>query len=180
MRFFSWLRETLERRRLPPREMVRFVDAEYGRVVRIPASELCAGVVPVRLEGTGELAWSLPVHPQTVRSRPPAADEGAPDVLRRVQAAFAEHRPLSLEQWEAQMSGAADPDRELVAWSHAADVYGASAAGQPCAARRRDFFRCVMACMATHPGGLSLIFQPHVLTPGEVATVVQRYFGWPD
>jgi hypothetical protein len=43
--------------------------------------------------------------------------------VRQIQAAFAEHRQLTFEEWEEGFRRDANPEREIAIWSHAADVY---------------------------------------------------------
>jgi hypothetical protein len=108
----EWLRKLFGGRR-PSQEMVPFLDVESGRVVRIPASELRIGAVQVQLQGTREVVWALPQQLRPGNIKHPEFDEGIREYIRQIQAAFAEQRPLSLEEWEEGFRRDAHPEREI-------------------------------------------------------------------
>jgi hypothetical protein len=172
----GWLRKLFGGRR-PSEEMVPFLDAEAGRVVRIPASELRPGALRARLQGSDEVVWMMAdqLHPGEVRH--PEFEEGVRDYIRHIQAAFAEHRPLSFEEWEEGFRRDAHPDQEIALWSHAADVYVACTAGEGAPERRRDVYRCVVTCLATGPDDVWRVLRPEVLSRAEAEQVVNRFFG---
>ncbi|MDB5312171.1 MAG: hypothetical protein JWO38_6373 [Gemmataceae bacterium] len=78
----DWLRKTFGRRPLP--EMVPFLDAEAGQVVRIPASELRPGAIQVRLRGSDEVVWALPEQLHQGEVKHPEFDEGIRDYIRQI------------------------------------------------------------------------------------------------
>lgn len=172
----DWLQRTFGGRKRSA-EMVPFLDAEGGRVVRIPASELRPGVVQVRLQPSGEVVWALPDQPHESEVRHPEFDEGVREYIRRIQGAFAEHRPPSFEDWEDGFRRDADPAPDLAIWSHAADIYTAFAGTEPDADRRRDVYRCIVACMTTGPEAVWRVLGPEVLSRAEAEQVVNRFFG---
>src|SRR4051812_12718202 len=102
----------------PNKGMVPFLDTESGRVVRIPASELRPGVIQVRLEGTEEPVWVLPEELHLGEIKHPSFSEDIRAYIRQIQEAFAEHRPLSFEEWEEGFRRDANPEREIAIWSH--------------------------------------------------------------
>lgn len=158
-------------------EMVPFLDVEAGRVVRIPASELRPGVVQVRLHPSGELVWALPEQLRPGERKHLEFDEGIREYIRQIQTAFAEHYPLSFEEWEDGFRRDANPEREIALWSHAGDVYTAFAGTEPDAARRKDVYECIVACMTTGPAAVWKVLRPKVLSRAEAEQVVQRFFG---
>src|SRR5947209_3226879 len=95
----DWLNRWLGGKRRPT-EMVPFFDAETGRVVRIPASELRPGAVQARVQGIDGVVWLLPDQLKPGEVKHPPFEEGIRDYVRQIQAAFAEQRSLTLEQWE--------------------------------------------------------------------------------
>lgn len=175
----DWLRRVFGERR-PAREMVPFLDVETGRVVRIPAAELRPGAIQVRLQESGEVVWALPEHLHEGELRHPAFDEGIRDYIRQIQAVFAEHRPLSVEEWEDGFRRDVSPEREIAIWSHAADIYTAFTADEPSPDRRRDVYRCIVTCMTTGPDAVWRVLRPEVLSRAEAERVVNRFFGKPD
>jgi hypothetical protein len=156
--------------------LVPYLDTEAGRVVRIPESELRPGVVQARLQGTDELVWVLPeaLRPSEVQHGEFA--EGIRDYIREIQAAFAEHRPLSFEEWEIGFRRDTNPEREIALWLHAAGVYGEFACDEPAADRRLDIYRCVMTCLCTSPDGVWQVLRPEALSRAEAERVVNRFF----
>jgi len=172
----NWLRKTFGGSQ-PSQEMVPFFDPESERVVRIPVSELRPGAIQVRLQGSNEVVWALPQQFHQGEVKHPEFDEGVRNYIRRIQAAFAEHRPLSFEEWEEGFRRDANPGREIAIWSHAADIYSAFTAGEASPERRRDVYRCIGACMTTGPKDVWHVLRPEVLSRAETEQVVNRFFG---
>jgi hypothetical protein len=174
----GWLRKWFGGQQ-PSREMVPFLDAEAGPVVRIPASELRPGAVQVRLRGSDEVVWALPDQLHQGEVKHPEFDEGIRDYIQHIQTAFAEHRPLSFEEWEEGFRRDTTPEREIALWSHAADIYAAFAANEPAPERRRDVYRCIVTCLTTGPDTVWKVLRPEVLSRAEAEQVVNRFFGKP-
>jgi hypothetical protein len=172
----DWLRKTFGGRQ-PPLQMVPFYDAEAARVVRIPASELRPGAIQVQFQGSHELVWALPDQLRPGEIKHAEFDEGIRDYIRRIQAAFAEHHPLSFEEWEDGFRRDATPEREIAMWLHAANIYTVFTAEESDAARRQDVFRCIVACLTASPDGVWQVLRPLVLTRVEAEQVVNRFFG---
>lgn len=175
----DWLRKLLGGPR-PSVGMVPFLDAATGRVVRIPASELRSGAIQVQLEGSDELVWALPEELQPGEIKHAEFDEGVRDYIRQIQTAFAEHRELSFEEWEEGFRRDAKPEQEIAFWSYAADIYTAVTAAESSPERRRDVYRCIVACMTTGPHAVWQVFRPEVLSREEAEEVVNRFFGKED
>ena len=176
MRLGDWLRKTFGGRRPSP-ETVPFLDTETGQVVHVPSSELNPRAIRVRLQGSDEVVWALPEQLRQGEIKHPEFDEGIRDYIRQIQAAFAEHRPLSFEEWEEGFRRDASPEREIAIWSHAADIYTAFTADESSADRRRDVYRSIVTCMNTGPDTVWQILQPEVLSRIEAEQVVNRFFG---
>jgi len=176
MGLVDWLRKALGGRQ-PPSETIPFLDAESGRIVRIPASELRPGAIQVRLQGCDEVVWALPEQLHQGEVRHPEFDEGVRDYIRQIQAAFAEHRSLSFDEWEVGFRRDANPAREIAIWLHAADVYTAFAGNEPAADRRKDVYRCIVTCMTTGPDAVWQVLRPQVVSQAEAEQVVNRFFG---
>ena len=94
-----------------------------------------------------------------------------------IQAAFQEHCPLSIEEWEDGFRRDATPQREIAFWFRAAEIYSALAADDPSPERRRDVYRCLVVCMVTRPDMFSLAFHPEAITPEEASLVAEAYYG---
>ena len=172
----DWLRRLFGGRR-PSGEMVPFYDVPTRRVVRIPAAELRPGAVQVKIEGIDEVVWVLADQLRQGEIQHPPFPEDVRDYIRQIQAAFAEHRPLSFQEWEDGFRCDGHPEREIALWSHAADVYTAFAADEPSAARRQDVYRCIVACLISGPEAVWHVFRPEALSRAEAERVVNRFFG---
>jgi hypothetical protein len=179
MGFRDWIRRLFGRGR-PPAETVPYFDVEVGHVVHIPVSELRPGVVQAHIQGIEGLVWVSPDQLQPGEVRHPPFGEDILAYLRQIQAAFAEHRPLSLEEWEDGFRRDANPEREIALWSHAADVYTAFAAEETAPERRRDVYRVIVTCMTTTPDTVWHVLRLDVLTRPEAERIVNRFYGRPE
>jgi hypothetical protein len=176
MGFSAWIKRLFGRGNRST-NLVPFYDVETGRVVQIPASELRPGTVQVRVQGIAGVVWVLPHQLKQGEIKHPEFEEGVREYIRQIQAAFAEHRPLSFEEWEEGFRRDANPAREIALWSHAADVYTAFVGTEPSAERRRDVYRCIIACLTTGPDSVWQVLKPEVLSRPEAEQVVNRFFG---
>jgi hypothetical protein len=174
----DWIKRLFGRRR-PPAETVPYFDVEVGRVVHIPASELRPGVIQAQIQGIEGLVWVSPDQLKPGDVKHPPFGEEILAYLRQIQAAFAEQRPLSLEEWEDEFRRDANPEREIAIWSHAADVYTAFAGDEPSPERRRDIYRVIVACMTTTPDTVWHVLRPQALTRPEAERIVNRFYGRP-
>jgi hypothetical protein len=158
-------------------QMVPFFDVESGRVVQIPVSELRPGTVQARVQGIEGLVWLLPDQLKQGNIKHPPFDEGIRAYIRQIQEAFAEQRSLSFDEWEDGFRRDTNPEREIAIWSHAADIYTAFAGSEPSAERRRDMYRCIVACLTSGPDAVWHVLKLEVLSRVEAAQVVNRFFG---
>jgi hypothetical protein len=94
-----------------------------------------------------------------------------------INAAFAEHDPLSMDEWEDGFRRDATPEREIALWLRAAEIYRAFTADETSAERRRDIYRCLVACMVSTPAIIWSVLSPEILTHEDATTIVDAYFG---
>jgi hypothetical protein len=134
-------------------------------------------VEQVRLAGQEELVWVLPSDLQAGEVRHPPFSEDMRKHIREIKSAFAEHHPLTMEEWEDGFRRDANPQAQIALWSHAADVYRAFVSPDSSAERREDVFRVIVACLTTSPDAVWRVLKPAVLTRSEAEQVVQRFFG---
>src|SRR5438067_11981491 len=99
MSVISWIK-SLFKKSTPSPALVPFYDVPSHRVVKIPPSELRPGCVQARMEGVEGTVWVLPeqLHQGPIRHAP--FGEELRTYIRDIQSAFAEHRDISLEEWE--------------------------------------------------------------------------------
>jgi hypothetical protein len=171
----DWLKR-LFGRRASSTQMVRFYDVGSRRVVQIPASELRPGVVQAQVQGIEGLVWLLPDQLKQGELRHGPFGEDIKSYIRQIHEAFGEHRPISFEEWEDGFRRDANPEREIALWCHAADVYTAFTSAEPSAERRRDVYRCIVACLTTGPETVWHVFKPSVLSRVEAEQVIHRFF----
>lgn len=85
--------------------------------------------------------------------------------------------PLSFDEWEEGFRGDTTPQREIALWSHAADIYIAFALSEQSAERRKDIYRCIVACLTTGRDTVWLVVRTQALSHAEAEQVVNRFFG---
>jgi len=158
-------------------ETVRFYDVDTGKVVTIPAAELAPGAMRAQVHGIDGIVWLLADKLNPGGLKHPPFQEDVRNDIRQIQAAFAEQRPLSFEEWEDGFRRDANPGPEIALWCHAADVYTAFAAEETSAIRRREVFRCIGACMIACPDSVWRVFKAEALSRSEAEAVVVRFYG---
>jgi hypothetical protein len=158
-------------------ETVPFYDFDARSVVQIPRRELSAGAIQVQIQGMDGLVWVLPDQLQQGPIQHPPFDDDIRDYVRQIRTAFAEHRDLTLDEWEEGFRRDANPEREIAIWSHAADVYVQFTANERSHDRRRDVYRCIVACMTTSPDSVWSVLEPQALDRAEAKSVVDRFYG---
>lgn len=175
MGFFSKFKSLFIR---PPAsdDLVPFYDVPSRRVVRIPPAELRPGCIQVRIQNIG-VVWALPEQLQQGPIRHPPFDEELKAYIRDIQEAFAEHRAISAEEWEEGFRRDGHPEREIAGFSYAADIYRRFTKDDPSAARRRDIYRLLVACMTTSPEGVWHVVKFQALTRPEAQRIARRFYG---
>lgn len=158
----------------PAGATVPFLDVENDRVIQIPTSELAPGAVRVQILGQGGLVWALPEHFSASDVQHPPFDGEVKERIRHIQVAFSEHRPLSFQEWEDGFRRDAHPDREIAIWLRAADVYKEFASVEPSPDRRRDLYKCVVACLVTVGDEVWQVLKLDVLTRPEAQPIIDR------
>jgi len=175
MGFRTWLNRFLGKPELP--DTAPFYDFDSRSVVHIPRRELSPGAVQVQIQGMDGLVWVLPDQLQQRPIQHPLFDEDIRDYIRQIQGAFAEHRDLTLDEWEDGFRRDANPEREIALWSHAADVYVQFTSDEESHDRRVDVYRCIVACMTASPDSVWNVLEPQVLDRTEAQRVVDSFYG---
>lgn len=176
--FIAWLKRVFGGHR-PANEMVPFLDAN-GRVGQIPRSQLRPGMVQVHLGHLGKdgpLVWTRARDFTQGELRHPPFDEQVRAYIRKIQAAFAEHRPLSLEEWEDGFRRDLNPPEEIAIWSYAADVYRAFSANEISLQRRKDVYRVIVACLTSSPDTFWHVLKLEALSRPEAEEIARRIYG---
>ena len=158
-------------------ETVRFYDVDTGTIVTIPASELATGAVRAQVQGVDGIVWLLPEKLEQGDVKHPPFDEEVRRHIREIQAAFAEQRALSFEDWEDGFRRDTNPVPEIAIWHHAADVYAAFADAEASAERRRDAYRCIVNCMIAGPDDIWRVFKCEALSRQEAQAIIDRFYG---
>ena len=159
------------------KNQVYFQDPESGSVVRIPAAEIPAGAIAKKLQGFDDSVWVLPAatHGSLLDDEDCADDYE--QSLGEIQTTFAEHRPLSVEQWAAWLRGQADPDFLIGMWLRAAETYRQFAPQLSTAQQRREWYLLLDRAVDRSPAVDSASFQPQHLDATTAQTVINRLFG---
>jgi hypothetical protein len=157
-------------------EQIRYYDVDTRQVVMIPFSELSAGAVCATVDGIEGEVWMLPVSLQGNVFRHPPFDETVRDTIEQIRTAFAEHNPLTLEEWEAWFRREENASHQIAVLLRAAEIYQAFAAMEPSGNRRRDIYRCIVSCMRASQNTVWDIYQPHAIRLADAEAIVSRYF----
>jgi hypothetical protein len=159
-------------------DTVRFLDVDTGKVVTIPASELAPGAVRARVEGIDEIVWLIPDGLKQQDAQHPTFTEDIRELLQRIHAAFSEHRPLTLVEWEDGFRRDNNPAQEIAIWLRAADVY-VEFVGQESwsEAERQDAYRVVLACTIATPDTIWRVLSISALDRKQAQWIVDRYYG---
>ena len=107
-------------------DLVPFYDVHSKRVIRIPKKELAPGCIRARIHGIGIDDPVFVAGDQLHQPGPlihPPFDEDVRPYIGQIQIAFAEHRRLSVEEWEDGFRRDRNPDQEIALWIHAAMIY---------------------------------------------------------
>lgn len=176
MKLSAWIK-SLFKRPASSGNLVPFYDVPSRRVVRIPPSELRPGCVQARVEGIEGIVWLLPEQLQQSEIRHPPFDEEIRSHNREIQAAFAEHRDISFDEWEEGFRRDANPEREIAGFWYAADVYRSFTANEESPERRREIYRLLIACMTTSPDSVWHVVELELLSRSEAERIVQRFYG---
>ena len=158
-------------------DTVRFYDAESKSVLDIPRSDLRPGLVQAQVEGVRGVVWVSPDQFAEGPIQYEPFDDDVRDFIRRIQSAFAEHRDLSLEEWEDGFRRDSQPEHEIALWSHAADVYTAFSEHESSPERRGDVYRCVVACLVASPDSVWDVLELQVIDRSEAERIVDRFYG---
>jgi hypothetical protein len=161
---------------------VLYYDASTDQIVRIPATELGSGAIQVLLRSddsdVGQLVWmSATDDLQAGDICHPPFDYSVREYIALVCNTFAEHRSISLEEWEEGFRRDRNAAEEIGLWVHAANVYNKVASDEPSPGRRREIYRCIVACLTTDRDNVWHVFVPKDLSRREAEDVVNCYFG---
>jgi len=174
--FITWLKRFFGGHRYVT-ETVPFLDPS-GRVVQIPRSQLQPGMLQVQIQGREGRVWARAdqLKKNTQMRNPPFNEEDCA-CIRQIQAAFAEHRPLSFQEWEEGFRCDADPRQEIAIWLFAAEVYKAFTDNEPSAQRRADVYGVILTCVTTSPDTFREVLRVEALSRGDVERIAKRVYG---
>ena len=96
--------------------------------------------------------------------------------IQQIRDAFAEHYPLSFEDWENGFRNDDNPAQQIAVWLYAADAYKAFSGNELCERRRADVYKCLLACMGADSKTVWDVYQPEAITRAEAEKVVGAYF----
>lgn len=172
--FDWWKRRSGKQSRL---ETVKFFDLETQRVVEIPHRELSPGAVRAQIDGIEGIVWVMPDQLSAGPLQHPPFSEDIRVFVREIQNVFAEHRIMTVNEWEDGFRRDTNPEKEIALWSHAADVYREFADDESSPDRRLDVYRCIVACLTASPATVWHVLEPKTLTRAEAEQVVSRFYG---
>jgi hypothetical protein len=157
-------------------EQIRYYDADTRRIVMIPSSELSAGTIRTTVDGIKGEVWAMPVSLHENVFKHPPFNQIIRTYIEQIRSAFAEHCPLTLEEWENGFRRDENASQQITVWLYAAEVYRAFASTEFSENRRGDIYRCVLSCMMASRSIVWDIYQPHAIRLAEAEEIVSRYF----
>ena len=96
--------------------------------------------------------------------------------IEQIQEAFAEHYPLSFEDWEDGFRRDENASQQIAVWWYAGSIYKSFASIEPSEERRSDYYKCIVACMTSTKDAIWDAYQPEFIGRGEAEQVVATYF----
>jgi hypothetical protein len=157
-------------------DKIQFFDAESNQVIMIPATELASGAVLTSIDGVEGQIWTQPTDGEAADFKHPPFNASIRIYIEQIQAAFAEHYPLSREEWENGFRRDENAAQQIAVWWYAADIYRVFAANELSRPRRADIYKCLLACMSAGPTTIWDIYQPESISRAEARQIVERYF----
>lgn len=157
-------------------ERIPFYDYETKKVIYIPKSALRPGMIRVHIEGTDEVVWAAPENLQPGDIKHGPFDEDTRAHIRYIHSTFSEQLTMSFEEWEEGFRRDGNPMREIALWSYAADVYRHFAESEGLSDRRRDIYKCIVACLTTGPQHARSVIEAPTLTEDEIGAILDRFF----
>ena len=161
-------------------KLVRYLDPETRRVVRIPAAELAPGSVLANIRGVGDGIWIAADALKPGPLRHPPFDEAARVPLREIQIALERVCPTTIEEWEDGFRRDTHPGREIALWLHVARTLQRTmdagvAADVP--QREEAIYRVLVACMTGTREHVRHIHGAAGLSAADVDRIVENYYG---
>ncbi|HYF53475.1 MAG TPA: hypothetical protein VEA41_04390 [Salinarimonas sp.] len=175
MGFLNWFRE-LFGGQAQPKERVPFYDVPSRRVIYIPPEELAPGAVRAKIQGIEGVVWILADQLQAGPLQHPPFDEDVRQHIRRIQETFAEHRPMSADEWEDGFRRDRDPIPEIALWIHASDIFRDFTKDEPLADRRKNVYQVIVACLTSTPDMVRRVLPQGSLSGEEIDRIVARFF----
>jgi hypothetical protein len=177
MNISKWISSLFKRPASAQMVSVQFFDVAIGRAVSIPACELRPGCIQIRLQGSTDVVWADPSQLKQGEIQQPPFNDAMRADIKKIQMAFAEHRNLTVEEWEDGFRRDTHPDREIAMWLNAADVYRQFAWNEMRADRRDEIYGIIVACLTAAPDSVWHVIRHAALTKPEVEQIIQRYYG---
>jgi|SRR5271168_1779631 len=172
----DWIKGWLSGRRSAT-ETVPFLDVS-GRIIQIPSAAVGPGMIPVRVPGRKEHVWAVTESlTASTELRHPPFNEHVRSYIHKIQETFAEHRPLSFDEWEIGFRQDLNAWQEIAYWSHAADVYKAFSEEEVSPERRKEVYRVIVSCLSATPDTVWEILALKVLNRREAKRIVRRVYG---
>ncbi len=141
-----------------------------------PAKDLNPGET---LTGGDRIESEVEFHSATIDQcdfKHPPFNQSIRVYIEQIQAAFAEHYPISFEEWENGFRRDENAAQQIAVWWYAADVYKEFAGNESSEQRRADIYRCVFCCMTSNRDTIGDIYQPHAISRSEAKRIEDRYF----
>ena len=155
---------------------VRFYDFETKEVIDLPRVQLKAGLVQANVEGVEGVVWVDTSKLKQSPIRDITFDQEITQLIGKIRDAFAEHRPISITEWEDGFKRDRNPEKEIALWLYAAETYEEFAPLYEDAAIRAELYDCIIACLTTGRNAVFDVFNPQILPRPDAEKIIARFF----
>jgi hypothetical protein len=173
----SRLNRTHMKRRRNSHRMVTLWDMPSDTFTRIPESELAPGMVSCQVPGHKGVVWREAASSDLKGTpyRHPQFRGEMRSLIESLVGAFPGLLEWSYEEWEDGLRKDTNPDREIRYWLAAARVFRKFAEGRTFDCRK-EIFRFLTICNLTPREFLPVVFEPVLLSAGEVEQIADAYY----
>ncbi len=157
--------------------LVNVFDMETHSVTRMPARELAAHMVEVKMEGIEGTVWIDARELKQGDYKHPPFPEEIRDFLRDIKSSLDEVYCLSLEQWEDGFRRDRNAEKEIALWVYLASIYRNLTTSRDLSAeQRQDYFKILVTCLNSPREHVLQVFSPGAISVEEAHDVIAQFY----
>lgn len=160
-----------------PIEFVKVYDFETKATTVIPAAELHAGMVRVRLEGSDEIVWADSSQLKMGELRHPPFTGAVREMVLYIEQSLADVFPQTYERWEDGFRRDLHVEQEIALWLNLCRCLDSfSAKHDLTSEERQEAFAILVVCMNGTPSTALEAASVHLLDRETAQSLVDEYF----